>query len=373
MERIYLSAPYISEKHIELVSRAMRGGWIAPVGPELNEFEKQLAERFNLGNVLAVNSGTSALHLAVKLAGITRSDRVLIGSFTFIAAANAVLYEGGIPVFMDSDAESWNVDPDLLRSYLSQLKEKSQIPKAIIVTHIFGRPARIQEISEICSEFGVLLIEDAAEALNTFYGNQHVGTFGDYGIVSFNGNKLITTSGGGALLCKNEDDREKALYWSTQSKLPGDSYHHQEIGYNYRLSNICAAIGLGQLDDLAFIVSKKQELQAFYLQQLSDLKWFEMVKHPHGSNHWLSVGLIRKEHIDQINPSILISKANEWNIELRRFWKPMHLQPIFQDSEYIGGTIAEDLYDRGICLPSGAGLTSEQLNRVVQFFRNIEI
>lgn len=346
----------------------MRNGWVAPVGPELDLFESRLAVKFHFPNVLALSSGTAALHLAVKLAGVGAGDRVLIGTFTFVAAANAVLYERGVPVFLDSELESWNLDPELLESYLKDHHGKPTFPKAVIVTHIFGRPAQIQRIAKTCRQYGVKLIEDAAEALGTEVEGGYAGNFGDYGVLSFNGNKIITTGGGGALVCKWEDDHCQARHWATQAKEEANHFLHTQMGYNYRLSNVLAGLGLAQLEAFDEICDKKHLIARSYAEALSDVDWLEASIMP-GSNDWVAAFLIRHEALEQTTPDLLMSRFSSANIEARRFWKPMHLQPLFERAESSGGETARNLFDRGICLPSGAGLTGAQLRRVVEVLR----
>lgn len=371
-KRIYFSPPLILEEDIVSIANTLRGGWVATVGPELDAFEARLRENFGFGHVLALNSGTSALHLAVKLSDIRRGDRVLIGTFTFVAVANAVLYEGGVPVFIDSDARSWNLDPDLLEAYFSDQRRKGALlPRAVIATHIFGFPAFIERIRSICREYEVLLIEDAAEALGSQVNGQCAGSFGHFGVLSFNGNKIITAGGGGALICPAEREYELARKWSTQSKEKATYYLHREMGYNYRLTNVLAGLGISQLGRFDSLVSGRKEIYTRYREMLEPLDWVTFKEPIEGQvpNHWISPVLIKKEFLHEVDPDRLLTAFEAADIEARRFWRPLHLQPLFKDAEYVGGGVAEDLFDRGICLPSGNGLSFEDLERIVKVCR----
>ncbi|RED97542.1 DegT/DnrJ/EryC1/StrS family aminotransferase [Marinoscillum furvescens] len=369
-KRIYFSAPWVSAEDIQAVVNTLENGWIAPVGPELNEFERQLQHQFGFPNVLALNSGTSALHLAVRLAGVQAGDEVVIGSFTFIAAGNAVLYEKARPVFIDSDEQSWNIDPELLGDYLAKAARKKSMPKAVIVTHIFGMPARMQELVEVCTRYGVALIEDAAEALGTSIGGLNAGAFGDYSILSFNGNKIITTSGGGALLCQSAKDHQKAASLATQSKVPADHFHHEEIGYNYRLSNVLAGLGLGQLKRWEEILGRKRAISERYRSELADISWLAPAPLLEGStfNFWVNPFLIDPK---KLSPSEMVKAFDAQNIEVRRFWKPLHMQPLFSGAPMLGGEVSKSLFEKGICLPSGAGLTHDEVSRVIEAIKKL--
>ena len=367
LDRIYFSPPYISETEIAAVTETLKQGWVAPVGPQLDLLEQSLSQKFHFPNVLALNSGTAALHMAVRMAGVSAGDRVVVGSFTFVAAANAVRYEQGVPVFMDSESDTWNLDPGLLNGYLSEQEGKPTFPKAVIVTHIFGQPAKIEEIAAICTRYGVKLIEDAAEALGTKTTiGQFVGGLGDFGILSFNGNKILTTGGGGALICKNEGDHEHAISLASQAKMPANHYLHKEVGYNYRLSNVLAGLGLAQLSRFEGVLERKKMVFDYYRRALESLNWLTP-KVVYGANCWVYPCVIDHE----IGVDELIRLFEEANIEARRFWRPLHLQPLFSDAEYVGGSVAEDLFRKGVCLPSGAGLTDEEMNRVVGVLERI--
>jgi pyridoxal phosphate-dependent aminotransferase EpsN len=279
--RIYLSPPYVDQKEEDAVVLALRSGWVAPVGPNIDSFESALKNKFRYKHVLALNSGTAALHLAIKLSGVTKGDKVIIGTFTFVAAANVVLYEGGEPIFIDSEPDTWNLDPELLEERLKKGREQRESIKAVIVTHLYGMPAKMARIKKICEQFGVKLIEDAAEAVGSKIEENFVGSFGDFGILSFNGNKIVTTSGGGALICHQESDDSKARFWAQQSKDRATHYQHSEVGYNYRLSNILASIGITQLERLDDFINRKKVISAEYK---SALEFFDFLEVVHG-NH----------------------------------------------------------------------------------------
>ncbi|WP_421870057.1 DegT/DnrJ/EryC1/StrS family aminotransferase [Marinoscillum sp.] len=354
---IHFSPPFVDAGDLEEVQKAIDSGWIAPAGPHIDAFENALKERFGYQEVLAVNSGTSALHLALLLAGVSAGDRVLIGTFTFIAASNVVSYLGAVPVFIDSDTHNWNVSPELLREYVQNAKIK---PKAIIVTHIFGIPALMNELLMICEEYGIVLIEDAAEALGSKWTGRDVGTFGAFAGLSFNGNKIITTSGGGALVLSGKKERDRGLKLATQAKEHEDHYEHLEVGFNYRMSNILAALGLGQLSKFNEVLIRKKRIADTYKNRLSTAGViFYDSSDKQTLNHWVNPILL-----DGISPSDLVRKMTEENIEARRFWKPLHLQPLHKDALMEVNGVSEKLFNTGICLPSGAGMTEREIDRV---------
>lgn len=358
--RIYLSPPHVGQEEIAQVTRLLNTGWVAPAGPVLDDFEATLRQKFGYPHVLAVSSGTAALHLAVILAGVGKSDRVLVGSLTFVAAANVVLYQGAIPVFLDSERASWNICPSLLEDYLA--KSQDPLPKALIVTHIFGRPAEMVKINAICRKYGIIVIEDAAEAIGAKTEGEYVGGIGDFGVLSFNGNKTVTTGGGGALICKHEKDYRQAKFLAEQAKDSALFYLHSQLGYNYRLSGPLAAIGLAQLRKLDNFLKRKIEIYHLYQELLAPI-FFEFPSSISGESHWLSVVLLRREA--DCTPDHVITALAEANIEARRVWKPLHTQPLFADNESVSNGVSEDLFSRGICLPSGVGLSDADQLRVV--------
>lgn len=360
--RIYLNAPEAGPLETERLISAVNSGWISTVGKELDRFEQVLESQVESKRVLALNSGTSALHLALKLSGIKPGDHVGVSSLTFCASANVVLYEQGTPVFFDSKEHDWNMDPALLEAYLS-----NNHLHALILTHLYGMPADVIEIKRICKKWGVQLIEDAAESFGATISGQFTGAIGDYGAYSFNGNKIITTSGGGALVT-DEAGYDLGLKWATQAREKDSlAYQHEEVGYNYRLSNILAALGTAQLTKLQEYLRKKREIHQYYQASLpaSCFKFQQAGATDVFSNYWLNGIVIRDAISDELTPSDVINHLEKHNIESRPFWKPMHLQPLYESCEKIGGAISEDLFNRGFCLPSGVGLSKQDLERIV--------
>ncbi len=360
IERIYLSPPNVGREELLELEGVVQSGWIAPAGPSLEAFENALRKRFSYLHVLALNSGTAALHLAIKLCGITRGDKVVVGSLTFVAAANVVLYEGGIPVLIDSDSASWNLNPELLSYYLSN--SRGPLPKAVIVTHVYGKPARMEEIITICQEYGIRVIEDAAEAAGTQMQGTYAGSWGDFGVLSFNGNKTITTGGGGALILKDAKERERARFLAEQGKESLPYYFHQEIGYNYRLSSPLAAIGIAQLNKLDTFLKRKLGIKDYYMSHLSE-EFFEFPSVKEGESHWLTVALLRNG--TGLDPASLIKYLDANGIESRHTWNPLHNQPFLSQYESINKGVGDDLFARGICLPSGTGLSESQQDFVI--------
>lgn len=367
MDRILLASPHMSDEGYEraYVKDAFDKNWIAPLGENVNEFENTLANMVGIDHALALDSGTSAIHLALKAVGVGRDDIVFCQDLTFSATANPIMYQGAKPVFIDSERKSWNMDPDALEEAF-----KKYTPKAVLVVHLYGVSAQIDKIKAICEAHNVPLIEDAAESLGTIYNGQWTGTFGDYGIYSFNGNKIITTSGGGMLVSNNEEGILKARYWATQSREPVLHYEHKEVGYNYRLSNISAGIGRGQLKVLKDRVEKKNHIFKTYKEAFKDIPDIIMLDNPENerSNHWLSPLLLESE---TVTPKMMIDKLNEANIESRPVWKPMHLQPVFEGTDFIGTGIANELFEKGVCLPSDTKMTDEEQQRVIDVIRGL--
>lgn len=365
-KRILLSSPHMSEQGFEqeYVKRAFDTNWIAPLGENVDGFENELASYVEIDHAAALSSGTAAIHLALKAADVGKGDVVICQSLTFSATANPIIYQGAIPVFVDSDFETWNMSPAHLRTAL----EKYPDTKAVIVVHLYGLSANLEEIMEVCQEYGVTLIEDAAESLGTTYKGKYTGTFGKYGIYSFNGNKIITTSGGGMLVSEDKERIDKARFWATQSRDDARHYQHSEVGFNYRMSNIVAGIGRGQLKVLNDRIAKKRYIFNFYKSHLSDLDDINFM--PENSwnqpNFWLSAITL-----NNINPNQLIDVLQEKNIEARPIWKPMHLQPFFEKYDYIGGEVSKNLFNTGVCLPSDTKMTEEDLNRVVKNIRKV--
>ncbi|MDN6408913.1 MAG: aminotransferase class I/II-fold pyridoxal phosphate-dependent enzyme [Tetragenococcus halophilus] len=366
-EKIFLSSPHMSEEGYEqaFIQEAFDKNWIAPQGANVDGFEKELAEYVNIGHAAALSSGTAALHLAVKLAEVEKEDIVFVQSLTFSATANIVLYENARPVFIDSDEKTWNMDPDALEEAFKKYPEV----KAVIVVHLYGMSADMDRITKLCDEYDVKLIEDAAESLGARYKNQASGTHGDYGIYSFNGNKIITSSGGGMLVSNDKAAIDKARFWATQAREDVPYYEHKEIGYNYRLSNISAGIGRGQLKVLDRRVEKKRYIYEFYKRELAEIEDIHFMPENDWdySNRWLSCILLSDSH----TPSELINKLAEENIEARHLWKPMHLQPIFKKYDYIGNKVSEKLFNTGVCLPSDTKMTDKDLYRVCKIIKGM--
>jgi dTDP-4-amino-4,6-dideoxygalactose transaminase len=370
--RIYLSPPDVSEVERKLLLEAFDSNWVAPVGPDLDAFEEQVAELVGVRHAVALSSGTAALHLALVAAGVQRGDTVLVPSFTFAATANAVLYQGARPVFLDSTAESWNVDPELVADELHRRAGMGRLPRAVITVDMYGQCADYDPLLAACDRYGVALIEDAAEALGATYRRRAAGSFGLAGVLSFNGNKIVTTGGGGMLVTDDERVATRTRYLATQARDPVPHYEHREVGYNYRLSNLLAAIGRGQVQRLGALISARGETSRYYRAGLGDLHGLEFLPvADYGSpNWWLTCLLVDAETFGASRDQIIARLAAE-NIEARPTWKPMHLQPVFQGLPVRGGAVSADLFRRGLCLPSGSALTDHDRQRVVDAVRAV--
>lgn len=366
-ERIYLSPPYQSGKEKELIDEVLDSNWLSPVGEHLNRFEQKLSDLFHFQEVVAVNSGTSALHLILRKLDVGPGDTVLVSNLTFIGGVSPILYLGAKPVFIDSSPDDWNISPELLQEYLEGNRE--DLPKALIVVHLFGNCCDLMKIKGICDTFGIALIEDCAEALGSKIGNEYVGTFGDYAFLSFNGNKTITTSGGGAVIAKNQEEKDYFIYLATQAKCGREYYEHEEIGFNYRMSNLLAALGLAQLFDFAERIARKRQIHDLYVKQLENLGFkFICEKAGSTSSYWLTCALVP----EGFNPFTIIQYLDsKYNIEARPVWKPMHLQPVFENETSLVNGVSEKIFKQGICLPSGVGLSEEQQLFICQAIRNI--
>jgi pyridoxal phosphate-dependent aminotransferase EpsN len=371
-KQILLSTPHMGEAEQEFVREAFDTNWIAPVGPHIDAFEQEFCRVVGARHAAAVSSGTAALHLAMRLIDVQPEDEVFCSTLTFTATANPIVYQGAKPVFIDSDRLSWNLDPNLLHDALTQRARSGKLPKAVIVVHLYGQSADLDPILEVCDRYEVPLIEDAAESLGATYKGRASGTFGYIGIYSFNGNKIITTSGGGMLVCNTPELAAKARFLATQARDPAPHYQHSEIGYNYRLSNVLAGIGRGQLKVLPDRVNARRYNFEYYYRALGHLPGIEfMPEAPYGrSTHWLTCLTINPETFGSDREQVRVALA-EQNIEARPVWKPLHLQPVFSPYEHIGGTVAEDLFERGLCLPSGSNLTVEDLERVIEAVRSV--
>jgi dTDP-4-amino-4,6-dideoxygalactose transaminase len=366
-KKIWLSSPHMGGNEMTYVQEAYDTNWVAPLGPNVSGFEQDLENYIGDNSKIAcLSSGTSALHLALIMAGVHQGDEVICQSFTFSASANPIKYLGATPVFVDSEKDTWNLCPVALEKAIEDKTSKGKKPKAIIVVHLYGMPAKIDEICAIAAKYEIILIEDAAEALGSTYKNQKCGTFGDYGILSFNGNKIITTSGGGALVCENEEDKQKAIFLATQARDDAPHYQHSEIGYNYRMSNILAGIGRGQMEVLNQHVALRRKNNEFYQQLFNGIDGitvFVESTNSYYSNHWLSCILVNEAKVGFSKEDLRLSLWED-NIESRPLWKPMHLQPVFKDCKFYGENVAETLFEKGLCLPSGSNLTKEEKIRI---------
>lgn len=369
-ERIFLSPPHMGDLEQEYVNEAFASNFIAPVGPQINAFEEEFAALVGTKYAAAVSSGTAALHLLLRYAGVTAGDVVICSTFTFVASANPIRYLGASPVFIDSDAKSWNMDPRLLVAELDKRHREGRLPKAVVLVHLYGQPADIDPIKQACDKYNVALLEDAAEALGSQYKGQAPGTFGLAGFFSFNGNKIITTSGGGMVVSDDEELIQKVKFWATQAKNDAVHYEHTEIGYNYRLSNVLAAIGRGQLKVLPDRVKEKRRIFDHYHSALKDLPGVSFMPEPDfaHSSRWLTCLTVDQERAG-VDRDALIRILEKNNIESRPTWKPMHLQPLYRDCEVIGGEVAAKLFQQGICLPSGTAMSNKDLNAITLIIR----
>jgi len=371
--KIWLSPPHIGLAEFEYVNQAFESNWIAPEGPNVDGFENDLKSYLGISNVVALNSGTAALHLALIVAGIGEGDLVLCSSFTFVASANPIVYQGAIPVFIDSETETWNMDPDLAEEAIKHFSAKGQMPKAIVLVHLYGMPAKIDRFQEIARKYNIAIIEDAAEALGSEWNGQKSGTFGNIGTLSFNGNKIISTSGGGALITSNKDFAQKAKFLASQARDIAPHYQHSSIGYNYRLSNVLAGIGRGQIRVIADRIVNRRSNFSYYQKALSDLSGIGFLSEPAGffSNRWLSCIAIDAKKADGIRPEDIRLALEKENIEARPFWKPMHSQPIYRDNPCWINGVSEHLFETGLCLPSGSNLNASDLQRIVFIIRSL--
>ena len=373
MKKIYLASPHMSDEKYEekFVKEAFDTNWLSTVGENLNKFEESVRNYLGIKASVGLSSGTSAMHLGLKALGVSKDDIVFVSDLTFSASVNPIIYENATPVFIDSDYETWNMDPKALKKAF----EKYPNPKAVIVVHLYGRASNMDEICKICREHKVPILEDSAEGLGSKYKEKFLGTFGKCSALSFNGNKIITTTGGGMLVSDDEDLVSKVKFWSTQSKDPARYYQHSEIGYNYRMSNVLAGIGRGQMMVLENRVAKKREIFDTYKKAFKDIEDIEITdeKEYERSNRWLSTITLKKN--SKIKPLDIIESLEKENIEARMVWKPMHMQPIFEKNDFITlqdeVSVGEDLFTRGVCLPSDTKMTNEDLERVINIVRKL--
>ena len=385
LERIWLSLAHMSGREQGFIQEAFDTNWVVPLGPNVNAFEQSLRD-FLIGNkgeqieneglrVVALSAGTAALHLGLILLGIQPGDEVICQSFTFAASANPIAYLEATPVFVDSEKETWNMDPVLLEEAIKDRLEKTgRLPKAIIPVHLYGMPVKIDEVMEVANRYGIPVLEDSAEALGSEYKGRKCGTFGEYGVLSFNGNKMITTSGGGALICPSEEKAKRALFYATQAREQAPHYQHEKIGYNYRMSNICAGIGRGQMFVLDEHVARRREIHDLYVKLLAGMKGVKVMCQPEGegfnSNYWLTCITVEPEEAGFAREDVRLALDAD-NIESRPLWKPMHLQPVFKDAPFYGNGTSERLFEIGLCLPSGPTLTDKDVERVAKVVKQL--
>ncbi|HOZ73615.1 MAG TPA: aminotransferase class I/II-fold pyridoxal phosphate-dependent enzyme [Flavobacterium sp.] len=370
--KIWLSSPHMGGTEKKYVDAAFESNWVAPLGPNVTGFEEDL-EAFigNQSHVAALSSGTAAIHLGLVLLGVKAGDEVICQSFTFSASANPILYQGAVPVFVDSEPETWNICPVALESAIEDRIQKGKKPKAIIGVHLYGIPFKVDDIRRVADKYQIPVLEDSAEALGSTYKGQACGTFGDIGVLSFNGNKIITTSGGGAIVTRTKALKDRAVFFSTQSRDQAPHYQHSEIGYNYRMSNICAGIGRGQMEVLEKHIALRRSMNVFYQLLFKDIEAVTVFTVPNDdyfSNCWLSAITIDPMKMNGKTSEDLRLHLEQLNIECRPLWKPMHLQPIFASYPYYGGTVSQELFENGLCLPSGSNLTDADRNRLSEAF-----
>ena len=368
--KIYLASPHMSGEEMKYIKKAFDTNWIAPLGENVNEFENEVSNYIGVKKGVAMSSGTAAVHMALKAAGVEKGDTVFCSSLTFSASANPIVYENATPVFIDSDTKNWNMSPVALRKAFEKHK-----PKAVVCVNIYGQSADYDEILSICGEHGVTVIEDAAESLGATYKGKYTGTFGKYGVLSFNGNKIITTGGGGMLVSDDEERMKKVMYWITQAREPAPWYQHTELGYNYRLSNILAGIGIGQMTVLEKRIEQKKAIYERYKDAFKDVTDIEMMPVcDYGRpNYWLSCITVKSN----IKPMDVISELEKNHIESHPIWKPMHLQPFYKDCDFYSHyddnsvSVAGDIFERGLCLPSDTNMTDEQQNEVIRIVKGM--
>lgn len=363
--KIWLSSPHMGGNEQKYINEAFEANWVAPLGPNVDGFEQDLSDYLSDSNcyVGALSSGTAALHLGLILLDVQMGDEVICQSMTFSASANPILYRGAIPIFVDSESDTWNLCPTALKKAIEDRIKKGKKPKAIIAVHLYGMPYKVDEIRSIANQYGIPILEDSAEALGSSYKNKKCGTFGDISVLSFNGNKIITTSGGGAIVCKTLEQKQKAIFYATQARDNAPHYQHSHLGYNYRMSNICAGIGRGQMEVLDDHVQLRRKVNFFYSDFFASISHVRLLQEPsedYFSNHWLSAIIL-----DTYEQREALRLAFEKElIETRPLWKPMHLQPIFESYPFYGNQVAEDLFKRGLCLPSGSNLQLGDLERI---------
>lgn len=374
--KIWLSSPHMGGNELKYIHEAFDANWVAPLGPNVNGFEDDLTQFLNQNvHVAALSAGTAALHLALIECGVSHGDEVICQSMTFSASANPITYQGATPVFVDSEKDTWNICPIALEEAIQDRIAKGKKPKAILAVHLYGMPYKVDEVHAIASKYAIPIIEDAAEALGSKYKGRSAGTFGRFAALSFNGNKIITTSGGGALVCQTLEDKDRTVFLATQARDNAPHYQHSHIGYNYRMSNITAGIGRGQMEVLTSRVEARRAMNRFYQDLFADVAGVEVFVEPSEdfySNHWLTAITIDSQAAGISREDLRLAFLED-NIESRPLWKPMHMQPVFADSPYYGGKVAEELFENGLCLPSGSSLTDVDRERIRQVIRRIFI
>ncbi|MGM9800061.1 MAG: DegT/DnrJ/EryC1/StrS family aminotransferase [Muribaculaceae bacterium] len=365
--RILLSLAHMGGNERKYIDEAFKDSWVVPLGPNVDEFERRLCKYTGASNVVALSAGTAAIHLGLLMLGVSEGDEVICQSFTFAASANPIKYLGAKPVYVDSESKSWNIDPVALEeAIIDRKKLTGKYPKAIVAVHLYGMPAMMEEVMAVAHKYAIPVMEDAAEALGSEYDGRKCGTFGEYGALSFNGNKIITTSGGGALLCPDEQSAKRVLFYATQARENRPYYYHEHIGYNYRLSNISAGIGCGQMEVLQEHVERRRSIHGMYSDAFRGDRYITVHENPserHNSNFWLTTITLSPDSPVSADQIRIFLAEND--IESRLLWRPMHMQPVYADCPYYGGNVAEDLFNRGLCLPSGSSLTDDEVNRVI--------
>lgn len=373
-QKIWLSSPHMGGTEQNYVNEAFESNWVAPLGPNVNGFEKDLEKYIGQESFVgALSSGTAALHLGLIILGVKAGDEVICQSMTFSASANPIMYQGATPIFIDSEKETWNLCPIALEEAIIDRIANGKKPKAIIAVHLYGMPYKVDEIHAVAKKYDIPILEDSAEALGSHYKNQRCGTFGEIGVLSFNGNKIITTSGGGAIVTKNQEAKDKVVFLSTQARDNAPHYQHSEVGYNYRMSNICAGIGRGQMEILDKHVALRRKMHDFYADYFKDIDGVTVLSEPNEdyfSNHWLSAIVIDPSKNNGKTREGLRLALEQENIESRPLWKPMHLQPVFEKYPYYGKDVSEKLFDNGLCLPSGSNLSDDDKNRIKTVLNN---
>lgn len=379
-DKIWLSSPHMGGSEQKYIQEAFEQNWIAPLGPAVTGFEEDIKTylfsalpKEKKGEIAALSSGTAAIHLALILLGVKPGDEILCQSMTFAASANPIAYLGATPVFIDSERDTLNLCPEYLEEAITDRISKEKKPKAIIAVHLYGMPYKIEEVDAVAKKYGIPVIEDSAEALGSTYKNQKCGTFGDLAVLSFNGNKIITTSGGGAIITKNKEQKEKVIFLATQARDAAPHYQHSEIGYNYRLSNVCAGIGRGQMQVLDERIAARREMHKFYVNLFSHINGVSVFEEPSADyfcNHWLTIIRVDPDATGGISRENLRLHLEKENIESRPLWKPMHMQPVFKNSAFYGDGVAEELFKNGLCLPSGSNLSQQDKQRIERVIKS---